>query len=134
MNEGFLIKDYYYYFFMPLDRPVIGLSWKVAHGALFTMDHLVSFGSDFPPACFCGFYLESAEHLFFHCTLAKSGIDWFQSLLFLSAPLAPTILLRHVLFGFNPDELRVVPRVFLYLLHVLNFLSGTRETIFVFDL
>ena len=46
--------------------------------------------------------------------MAKSGIDWVQSLLYRAAPLAPTILLRHVLFGFNPDELLVVPRVFVY--------------------
>ena len=31
-------------------------------------------------------------------------------------------LLRHVFFGFSPDELLVVPRVFVYLLHVLKFL------------
>ena len=119
-------------FFMPLDRPVIGLSWKVAHGSLFTMDLLVSFGCDFPPACFCGFYLESAEHLFFHCALAKSGIDWIQSLLFLSAPLSPTILLRHVLFGFNPDELRVVPRVFSLFAACVKFLIRNQRNDFRF--
>ena len=42
----------------------------------------------------------------------REGIDWVQSLLFLSAPLAPSIL----------PQLLVVPRVFVYLLHVLKFL------------
>ena len=94
---------------MPLDRYVIDLAWKASHGALLTMDRLLSFGYNHLSACFCGFHLESAEHLFFHCALAKSGIDWLQSLLFRAAPLSPTILLRHVLFGFSPDELLVVP-------------------------
>ena len=119
-------------FFMPLDRAVIDLAWKVSHGALFTMDRLASFGYGFPTACFCGSPVESAVHLFFHCPLAKSGVDWVQSLLFLSAPLAPSILLRHVLFGFSPDELLVVPRVFVYLLHVLKFLVWGQRNDFRF--
>ena len=75
-------------FYMPLDRGVADLSCKVCHGVLFTMDRLISFGYDLPPACFCGHSLESADHLFFHCPLARSGVDWVQSLLFRSAPLA----------------------------------------------
>ena len=63
-------------FFMPLDRNVIDLAWKASHGALLTMDRLFSFGYNHPSACFSGFHLESAEHFFFHCALAKSGIDW----------------------------------------------------------
>ena len=113
--------------FMPLDRKVIDLAWKVSHGALLTMDRLLSFGYSLPAACFCGFHLESAEHLFFHCPLAKSGIDWIQSLLFRAAPLSPSIVLRHVLFGFSPDELLVVPRVFVYLLHSLKFLVWSQR-------
>ena len=112
---------------MPLDRKVIDLAWKVSHGALLTMDRLLSFGYSLPAACFCGFHLESAEHLFFHCPLAKSGIDWIQSLLFRAAPLSPSIVLRHVLFGFSPDELLVVPRVFVYLLHSLKFLVWSQR-------
>ena len=73
------------------------------------------------------FYLESAEHMFFHCSLAKSGIDWIQSLLFRAAPLSPPIVLRHVLFGFSPDELLVVPRVFVYLLHSFKFLVWSQR-------
>ena len=100
---------------MPLDRGVIDLLWKVCHGALLTVDRLISFGYDYPPACFCGHPLETAEHLFFHCPLAKSGVDWVQSLLFCVVTAAPSILLRHVLFGFAHDELAAVPRVFVYL-------------------
>lgn len=108
------------------------LASKVSHGVLFTMDRLVSFGYNHLPSCFCGFRLELVEHLFFNCALAKSGIDWIQSLLYWSAPLAPSILLCHVLFGFSPDELLVVPRVFVYLLHVLKFLIWNQRNDFRF--
>ena len=53
--------------------------------------------------------------------LAKSGLDWIQSLLFLSSPLATAITVRHVLFSFSSDELLCVPRVFCYLLSLLKF-------------
>lgn len=61
--------------FMPLDRQVRDLSWKVAHGVLYTADRLISFGYHYAPSCFCGYHLECAEHLFFSCPLAKSGLD-----------------------------------------------------------
>ena len=119
-------------FFMPLDRPVIDLSWKISHGVLYTAERLYSFGYDFPTACFCNVPFESAEHLFFHCPLAKSGIDWIQSQLFLAAPRAPSLCVRHLLFGFNSDELVVVPRVFVYLLLVLNHCIWTQRNDFRF--
>ena len=119
-------------FYMPLDRGVIDLSWKVCHGALFTEDCLISFGYDHPPACFCGHPQETAEHLFIHCPLAKIGVDWVQSLLFRVVPAAPSILLRHVLFAFAPAELAAVPHVFVYLLHVLKFLVWNQRNDFRF--
>ena len=118
--------------FMPLDRSVIDLSWKVAHGVLYTAERLSSFGYNIPTACFCNDPLESAEHLFFRCPLAKSGIDWIQSQLFLAAPLAPSLCLRHLFFGFSSDELAVVPRVFSYLLLVLKYLIWLQRNDFRF--
>ena len=108
--------------FCPLDRKVIDFCWKVAHGVPYTAERLVSFGYAIQPACFCGHQLESLSHLLFECPLAQSGISWIQSLLFLASPLAPPITIRHVLFGFHPDELAAVPRVFVYLLHVCKYL------------
>ena len=35
--------------------------------------------------------------------------------------MCPVILCRHVLFGFNSDELRATPRIFAYLLNVCKF-------------
>lgn len=61
-------------FFMPLDRQVIDLNWKLGHGILYTAERLASFGYKLPFACFCGHHLESSDHLFFHCPLAQSGL------------------------------------------------------------
>ena len=119
-------------FYMPLDRVVIDLSWKKAHGVLYTAECLSSFGYAISTACFCNSPMESAEHLFFHCRLAKSGIDWIQSQLFLAAPLAPSISLRHLLFGSSSDELIIVLWVFVYLLLSRNTAFGPSEMTFAF--
>ena len=65
---------------------MIDLSWKVAHGVLYTADRLSSFGYAIPTARFCGHVLESLDHLFFSCPLAVSVLSWLSSLLFLSSP------------------------------------------------
>ena len=108
-------------FFFDLDRPVIDLCWKVAHGVLYTAERLSSFGYDLSTVCFCGHPLESLQHLFFDCPLASSVWDWVQSLLFSVSSLYPTLLPRHVLFGFSSDELRCVPRFFVYVINVCKF-------------
>ena len=71
--------------------------------------------------CFCGPVLESLSHLLFACPLAQSVLSWLQSLMFRYSPMFPVLLLRHVLFGFNLEELRLLPRVFVYILNVCKF-------------
>ena len=107
--------------FFDMDRQVIDLSWKIAHGVLYTAERLSYFGLPVPLPCFCGAPVESLQHLFFYCPLAQSVLSWLQSLLFNFSAMAPALLLRHVFFGFNSDELRVVPRIFVYLLNVCKF-------------
>lgn len=107
--------------FFHLDRRVIDLNWKIAHGVLYTARRLSSFGLSIPLSCFCGPRVESLEHLFFYCPLAQSVLAWVQSLLFCFSPMCPVITLRHVLFGFNSTDLVSVPRVFVYLLNVSKF-------------
>ena len=41
--------------------------------------------------------------------------------MFRYSPMSPILLLRHVLFGFNLDQLRILPRVFKYILNVSKF-------------
>lgn len=108
-------------FFFSIDRPVIDLCWKVAHGVVYTAERLISFGLNVPAPCFCGHQLESLEHLFFDCPLAMSAWSWVQSLMYPVSPVCPQLLSRHVLFGFSSDELRAVPRFFVYLINVCKF-------------
>lgn len=61
-------------FLMPLDRQVIDLNWKLAHGVLYTAEHLATFGYQLQLSCFCGYHLESSDDLFFYCPLAQSGL------------------------------------------------------------
>lgn len=100
----------------------------------YTAQRLVSFGLSVPLSCFCGSQLESLEHLFFSCPFAQSLLSWVQSLTFNFSHMCPVILCRHVLFGFSPDELRVTPRIFVYLLNVCKFviwrLVGFSEVVF----
>ena len=61
-------------YFFPIDRPVLDLSWKVAHGVLYTADRLLGFGYCVDPLCFCGLAPECPSHLFFSCPLAQSVV------------------------------------------------------------
>ena len=107
--------------FFDLDRQVIDLNRKIAHGVLYTAQRLVSFGLSVPLSCFSGAPVESLEHLLFSCPLAQSVLSWLQSLMFSFSPMCPAILCRHVLFGFSSDDLCVTPRIFAYLLNVCKF-------------
>ena len=107
--------------FFDVDRHVIDLNWKVAHGVLYTAQRLASFGLSVPLACFCGPTIESLDHLFYYCPLAQSVLSWLQSLLFSFSFMCPALLVRHVRFGFSSDELCVTPRVFVYLLNLCKF-------------
>ena len=107
--------------FFDLDRHVTDLNSKVAHGVLYTAQRLASFGLPILLPCFCGAPVESLQHLFFYCPLAQSVFSWLQSLLFYFSPRCPVLLVRHVRFGFNSDELVFIPRVFVYLLNLSKF-------------
>ena len=95
---------------MSLDRPV-----KTSVG----VSAMVSIGLDTTWFRTASVVIQRLYHLFF-CPLAQSGISWVQSLLFRAAPLAPTLTIRHLLFGFSNDELLVVLSVFVYLINVLK--------------
>ena len=104
--------------FILLILTVLDFCWKVAHGVVLTAQRLISFGLHVSQ---CGPVLESLSHLLFACPLAQSVLPWLQSLMFRYSPMSPVLLLRHVLFEFNLDELRILPRVFVYILNVCKF-------------
>jgi len=101
------------------DRHVADFSWLLAHGVVLTADRLRSSFRmwSVPPDCFCGASLETAGHLFFECSLAQSVLTWVQSLLVLAVPSAPSLCLRHALFGFVIAEFTVIP---LFFSHFIN--------------
>ena len=72
------------------------------------------------------------KHLFFSCPLAQSGLAWIQTLLSRACPAGPYLSLRHVRVGFSFDELRVVPRVFAYLVNVCSYLVWMQRNDFRF--
>ena len=41
--------------------------------------------------------------------------------MFRFSSLSPSLVCRHVLFGFSPDDVRSVPRIFVYMLNVCKF-------------
>ena len=104
-----------------VDRPVIDLAWKIAHGVLYTADRLASFGYSLQLSSFCNSAPESIDHRFFKCPLAQSVLSWLQSPMFCWSLLAPSLAVRHICFGFSPDELSCVPKVFVYILNVSKF-------------
>jgi len=101
-------------------RHVADFSWLLAHGVVLTADRLRSSFrmSSVPPDCFCGSPLETAGHLFSECPLAQSVLAWVQSLFVLAVPSAPSLCLRHVLFGFDIAEFTVIPLIFSYLINL----------------
>ena len=68
-----------------------------------------------------GTALETPSHLFFSSPLAQSALSWLQSLMFSYSSTCPSLVCRHVLFGFAPGELRSLPKVFIYVLNVCKF-------------
>ena len=108
------------------------LNWQIAHGVLYTAAPLSSFGYSLQTSCFCGYHSECLEHLFFACPLAQSGYAWIGTKLSLASPLAPSIDVRHALFGFSSDEMRCVPRVFAYLLNVCKYFVWAQRNDFRF--
>ena len=83
-----------------------------------TAQRLISFGLHVAQHCFCGPVLRSLRHLLYAYPVAQSVLSRLQSSMFRYSPMSPVLLLRHVLFGFNVDELRNLPRVFVYILNV----------------
>jgi len=108
-------------YLFPLDRPVLDLNWKVVHGVLYTADHLLGFSYSIDPLCFCSLAPECPSHLLFSYPLAQSVPSWLQSLLFSFLPTCSSLVCRHVLFGFSPEEYSFVPRIFVYLLTVCKY-------------
>ena len=121
-------------FFRLLDRPVAGLSWKVAHGALFTMDRLVSFVVISPLLAFPVSILSRPNICSSTALLLRVVSIGFSLCCFYLLHLPPLFCSAMFFLDLTLTSCGS-SRVFLFICCMcLNFLSGTRETIFVFDL
>ena len=102
-------KQFYFSRFL---RSATDLSWKVAHNVVFTLDCLVRCGYSNLKNYYCGTATESLEHLFYSCPLAQSVLGLVSLLFFTAVPDCPSLRPRHILFGFNADELARIPMIF----------------------
>ena len=108
---------------MPLDRHVIDVNWKIAHGVIYTADRLVSFGMAVDPMCHCNNHHETLQHLFFDCLFSQAILQEIEAIFRRVTPLCPSLESRHLLFGFNGGEREreIVPPVFSYTLNLVKF-------------
>ena len=53
--------------------------------------------------------------------MAQSALSLLQSFMFRFSSLSPSLVCRHVLFGFSLDEVCSIPRIFVYTLNVCKF-------------
>jgi hypothetical protein len=118
---------------VPLDRKIRDFSWKIAHGVVYTADRLNHFGMAVDPECFCSNEHETPQHLFFNCPLMTSLLLWAQTLFLLVTPLSPSLLQRHLLFGYNKQELEIVPPVFWYFLNLIKYFVWLARNEYRFD-
>ena len=105
-----------------LDRPLVDLNWKIAHGVLYTGARLAH---DFrmahvDPRCFCGADDETLEHLFFECELARLLVAWVFFNLLSCNPTARRFSVDELLFGFSAERRRAIPSIIIYMLQVMK--------------
>ncbi|CAB4018750.1 Hypothetical predicted protein [Paramuricea clavata] len=105
-----------------LDRPVVDVNWKIAHGVLYTASRLVnSFGmANIEVRCHCRADEETLEHLFFECAYARILVGWVYFNLMVVCPSAPPFTVEELLFGINTNRRRNVPKIILWMLQVVK--------------
>ena len=79
-----------------MDRPVINLAWKIAHGVLNTADHLSSFGYSLQLSCFCNSAPDISITSFLNAPLLSKLFPLLQSVMFHWSLVAPSFVVRYV--------------------------------------
>ena len=104
------------------DRVIIDLNWKIAHSVLYTGDRLANrFKMSHVDAnCFCRADVETLEHLFFECELARLLVGWVYFNLMQVDPVATPFSVVELLFGFSLERRRSIPLVIICMLHVMK--------------
>ena len=70
--------------------------------------------------CFCRADVETLEHLFFECELARLLVGWVYFNLMQVDPVATPFSVVELLFGFSLERRRSIPLVIIWMLHVMK--------------
>ena len=105
-----------------MDRSVVDLNWRIAHGVLYTATRLAhSFGmAKIDPSCHCQFGDEILEHLFFDCSYAQLLLGWVYFLFLTCDERAQRFTAAELLFCFSAAKRKRVPDVIVWLLNVVK--------------
>jgi hypothetical protein len=105
-----------------LDRPVVDVNWKIAHGVLYTAFRLVNnFGmANIDVMCHCQADEETPEHLFFECIYARILVGWVYFNLMVVHSAATSFTVEELLFGINQRQRRNVPHIISWMLQVVK--------------
>ena len=105
-----------------LDRPVVDVNWKIAHGVLYTASRLVhSFGmANIDVQCHCRADNETLEHLFFECSYARILVGWVYFNLMVVCPSATPFTVEELLFGVDKHRRRNIPHIIIWMLQMVK--------------
>ena len=105
-----------------LDRPVVDVNWKIAHGVLYTASRLVdNFGmANIDVLCHCRADEETLEHLFFECIYARILVGWVYFNLMVVHPAATPFTVEELPFGINQRQRLNVPHIIIWMLQVVK--------------
>ena len=105
-----------------LDRAVVDVNWKIAHGVLYTASRLVnSFGmASIDPQCHCRADEETLEHLFFECRYSRILVGWVYFNLMMYDATATPFSVDKLLFGFSRERRKRIPNVIVWMLLVVK--------------
>ncbi len=105
-----------------LDRAVVDVNWKIAHGVLYTASRLVnSFGMvNIDPQCHCRADKETLEHLFFECRYSRILVGWVYFNLMMYDATATPFTVDELLFGLSRERRKRIPNVIVWMLLVVK--------------
>jgi hypothetical protein len=105
-----------------LDRTVVDVNWKIAHGVLYTASRLVTgFGmANIDLQCHCRADAETLEHLFFECRYARILVGWVYFNLMMYDGSATPFTVEELLFGFSRARRRRIPHIIIWMLQVVK--------------
>ena len=108
--------------YITLDRMIVDLNWKIPHGVLYITSWLVcSFHNrNVDPRCHCSAEEEMLALLFFECSFVQFLINWVYFHLLSVDPHDVPFTITKVLLGFLPECRRCIPKIEVWMRHVMK--------------